>query len=130
MGMSVWSQVIVRFSHFLSSCCQIYSRLLPTLDGYMRHITIRDSAMKLGNLKGSNTFRVLFIGFIILILLIPMGMVESVIFERGLLYQQANNEITASWGEELLISAPIISIPYMVTQTNEGNWAYETRYKH
>ena len=86
--------------------------------------------MKLGNLKGSNTFRVLFIGFIILILLIPMGMVESVIFERGLLYQQANNEITASWGEELLISAPIISIPYMVTQTNEGIWAYETRYKH
>ncbi len=54
--------------------------------------------MNLASIKNSTTFRVLFIGFLILLLLIPMGMVESVIFDRSHLYRQATNEITHSWG--------------------------------
>ncbi len=86
--------------------------------------------MDLGNFKNSNTFRVLFIGFLILLLLIPMGMVESVIAERDQLYRQANHEITASWGREQIFTGPILTIPYVKTSSTNAGWSYVSQYKH
>ena len=86
--------------------------------------------MNLENIKGSNTFRVFFIGFLILLLLIPMGMVEDVINQRGHLYRQANNEITASWGKEQIIAGPILSLPYLKSVLEDGIWSYVSRYEH
>ena len=86
--------------------------------------------MKLENFKNSTTFRVIFIGFLILLLLIPMGMVESVIVERGHLYRQANNEITTSWGKEQLLIGPLLTIPYVKTFSDNAGWSYDSRYKH
>jgi len=86
--------------------------------------------MTLGNFRNSKTFRVLFIGFLILLLLIPMGMVESIISERGHLYRQANNEITASWGKQQLLIGPILTIPYVKTFSNNSGWSYDSRYRH
>jgi inner membrane protein len=59
-----------------------------------------------------------------------MGMVESIIYERAHMYRQATDDITASWGGEQLITGPVLSLPYLVTQTEAGNLAYENRYKH
>ena len=86
--------------------------------------------MKLENFRNSNTFRVLFIGFLILLLLIPMGMVESIISERGHLYGQANNEITTSWGKDQLLIGPILTIPYVKTFSGNSGWSYNSQYKH
>ncbi|NOG60381.1 MAG: cell envelope integrity protein CreD [Proteobacteria bacterium] len=85
--------------------------------------------MKWDNFKNSNTFRVLFIGFLILLFLIPMSMVESVIFERSHLYRQATNEITKSWGKAHLMVGPILTLPYSITHSNSG-WPIASQYKH
>ncbi len=86
--------------------------------------------MKWVNIKNSNTFRVLFIGFLILLLLIPMGMVESLIADRGHLYRQASSEITASWGKEQLIMGPVLTLPYVRTFPNKSGWSAEQKNKH
>jgi inner membrane protein len=86
--------------------------------------------MKLGSIVGSSTFRVFTIAGLILILLIPMGMIESVIRERGNLYRQANDDVMASWGKEQWITAPVISLPYLKQNTEQGIWTYDTLYKH
>ena len=86
--------------------------------------------MNLASIKNSTTFRVLFIGFLILMLLIPMGMVESVIFERSHLYRQATNEITNSWGKEQLLVGPILTLPFVKTFSDNAGWSYDSRYQH
>lgn len=86
--------------------------------------------MTLGNFKNSNTFRVLFIGFLILLLLIPMGMVESIISERGHMYRHANHQITNSWGKQQVLIAPILTIPYVETFSDNSGWSYDSRYTH
>lgn len=86
--------------------------------------------MNLASIKNSTTFRVLFIGILILLLLIPMGMVESVIFERSHLYRQATNEITYSWGNEQLLVGPIVTLPFVKTFSEKGGWSYDSRYQH
>ena len=79
--------------------------------------------------KNSNTFRVLFIGFLILMLLIPMSMVKSIISERSHLYRQASSEITKSWGKDQLLTGPILTLPY-ANQLSSSGWSNQTRYKH
>ena len=86
--------------------------------------------MNLASIKNSTTFRVLFIGFLILLLLNPMGMVESVIFDRSHLYRQATNEITHSWGKEQLLVGPILTLPFVKTFSESGGWSYDSRYQH
>jgi inner membrane protein len=86
--------------------------------------------MNFTNVKNSTTCRVLFIGFLILLLLIPMGMVESVIFDRSHLYRQATNEITASWGKEQLLYGPILTLPFVKTFSENGGWSYDSRFQH
>tara|TARA_R110002096_G_scaffold99_2_gene410 strand:- start:2793 stop:4121 length:1329 start_codon:yes stop_codon:yes gene_type:complete len=86
--------------------------------------------MKITSIKDSTTFRVLFIGFLVLMLLIPMGMVESVIYERSHLYRQATNEITNSWGKEQLLVGPILTLPFVKTFSNKAGWSYDSRYRH
>ncbi len=86
--------------------------------------------MKLGNIVGSSTFRVFTITGLILILLIPMKMIESLIRERGNLYRQVNDEVMASWGKDQWITGPVISLPYLKQNTEQGIWTYDTLYKH
>lgn len=86
--------------------------------------------MQFADIKNSNTFRVLFVGFLVLLLLIPMGMVESVIYERSHLYRQATNEITNSWGSEQLVVGPVLTLPFVKTFADKDGWSYGSRYHH
>ena len=54
----------------------------------------------LQRLRASVTVKLLFIGALILLLLIPMGMIESVIYERNNLYYSAKQDIMNAWGRE------------------------------
>ncbi|MFQ3671486.1 MAG: cell envelope integrity protein CreD, partial [Verrucomicrobiia bacterium] len=63
-------------------------------------------------------FRILFkiavIGFLALLLLIPLSMISSVLRERLERRNQTVNDITASWGHSQKIIGPILHIPYQV----------------
>ncbi len=53
------------------------------------------------------------IGFIILILLIPKMMIMGVIHERKMTSESAQMEVHRSWSYEQTVRGPILSIPYI-----------------
>ncbi|MCK5095830.1 MAG: cell envelope integrity protein CreD [Candidatus Pacebacteria bacterium] len=94
----------------------------------------------MGNLENSNfnhfvrysvTLRVVVIGILALLLLIPVGMVRSVIAERDYTRQNAIAEISQKWGEEQTVAGPVLSIPYTKFYTNEKEQRVSvTEYAH
>ena len=73
----------------------------------------------LQRLRASVTVKLLFIGVLVLILLIPMSMIESVIYERNHLYLSAKQDIMNSWGREQTIGGPVLTLPYRVVYTDD-----------
>jgi len=81
--------------------------------------------------KNSVTIKLLSIGFLILILLIPNSMLQSLIFERQNLHDSAIEEISSKWGGKQTIGGPVLSIPYSAQlKDDKGNTETVTRYAH
>jgi inner membrane protein len=57
------------------------------------------------------TFKMLLIGALVLLLLIPLGMVKSVIRERETTDQEVEHEIMEQWGGPQIVSGPVLHIP-------------------
>jgi inner membrane protein len=74
----------------------------------------------LKSLAGSVTGKVTFIGLLILVLLIPLGMIEGLIHERSSLYESARQDIARSWGEAQTIGGPILVVPFTHTRYVNG----------
>ncbi|MDQ6999156.1 MAG: cell envelope integrity protein CreD [Mariprofundus sp.] len=64
------------------------------------------------NLKSNIYFKVGVIIFLMLILMIPTSMVESLIHEREDVQTRAIEEVSSKWGNGQTISGPFISIPF------------------
>ncbi|WP_028376155.1 cell envelope integrity protein CreD [Leeuwenhoekiella sp. MAR_2009_132] len=62
--------------------------------------------------KNSITARMFMVGFLTLILLIPLFFVQNLIEERAFRQQEVVSEINEKWGDEVLIYGPIFKIPY------------------
>lgn len=91
--------------------------------------------MKNSNLNNfvrySATLRVVIIGVLALLLLIPVGMVRSVIHERDYNRQNAIAEISQKWGEAQTVAGPVLTVPYAKFYTNEkGQRVSVTEYAH
>ena len=68
---------------------------------------------KFGNwVQTSITARMLMIGILIIVLLIPLSYIESLITERSTRQESVVNEINDKWGNEVLFYGPILKIPY------------------
>lgn len=68
---------------------------------------------KFGNwLKTSITARMLMVGFLTIILLIPLFFIENLIRERSHRQTEVISEINQQWGNEVLIYGPILKVPY------------------
>ncbi len=72
------------------------------------------------SIRNSVTLKLLGIGFIILLLMIPISMVEKLIWERKSFQDQAHNEITSSWGNQQAVKGLVLTIPYEVTSFIEN----------
>lgn len=68
--------------------------------------------IKFQDIRGSISAKALFIGLLVLVLLIPVGMIKEVIIDRDGVSRQAEDEIKRSWGDEQLVAAPILILPY------------------
>jgi inner membrane protein len=64
--------------------------------------------------KTSTTARMLMIGFLSLVLLIPLVFIENLIQERSLRQEKVLDEISKQWGNEVVIYGPIIKVPYKI----------------
>ena len=64
--------------------------------------------------KNSITIRLITIGILILLLLIPVTMVRDLIREREYRQKDAIQEISAKWGGEQTITGLVLSVPYYI----------------
>lgn len=65
-------------------------------------------------LSHSITLRLFVIGILILIMLIPVSMIESLIYERQNRQTEAQNEISQKWGYPQTVGGLVLSVPYTV----------------
>ena len=81
-------------------------------------------------MRNSITARMLVVGFLILILLIPLGFVQDLIRERSFRQIEVTQEINSKWGQEVVLQGPYFKIPYKsftTTKTfNKETEKYET----
>jgi len=64
------------------------------------------------SIKNSVSIKLLSIGFLIAILLIPNSMIKSLISERESRQDEAIHEISSSWASPQQITGPILTIPF------------------
>ncbi|MRX64978.1 cell envelope integrity protein CreD [Maribacter luteus] len=82
---------------------------------------------KIGNwFRTSISARMLVVGFIFLILLIPLGFVKDLIRERETRQAEVIQEINEKWGNEVVLYGPIIKVPYK-TYTEEKIFDEQTK---
>lgn len=72
-------------------------------------------------LRNSISVKMISIGILILILLIPTSMIQSLITERQYTSEAAVNEVSAKWGNEQMITGPVLVIPYKTITKNDKN---------
>ena len=81
--------------------------------------------------RRSVTLKLVAIGFLVVLLMIPALMLGGLIGEREALRDSARREVASRWGVEQTIGGPVLSIPYVVSQATEtGAVAEVTRYAH
>lgn len=71
------------------------------------------------------------IGIIVLLLLIPTSMLQSLISERNALQNSVVNEISQNWSNSQTISGPVLTIPYtVVLKDHNSQKRKEIKYAH
>jgi inner membrane protein len=66
----------------------------------------------LGWLKESATFKLIFIGILVLLLLIPSSLIQNLVTERANRQDEMIKEVSDSWSANQVIKGPVLVIPY------------------
>lgn len=81
--------------------------------------------------KSSVTLKLVTIGILVLILLIPSSMILKLINERTDRMHEAVSEVSSKWGNNQTITGPVISIPYKaIVKSEKGDVSEEIFYAH
>lgn len=75
---------------------------------------------RVGRIRGGVTLKVVFIGLLALVLLIPAKMIEGLISERSARAASARMEIGNLWGNAQTVGAPMLELPVRYTETVGG----------
>ena len=75
----------------------------------------------LQSLRNSHFIKVVLIGFLILLLQIPIAKVRGIIEEREQTREEAVNEVTDKWGGSQSLIGPAIIVPYMSRSLQQDN---------
>ncbi len=67
----------------------------------------------------SLSLKIVFIFFLVLLLMIPVGLIMNLISDREILRTETEIEIQDDWGRSQTLSGPIITIPYYKYETRE-----------
>lgn len=83
-------------------------------------------------LRDSTFFKLLAVGGLVLVLLIPLGMVRSLISERQSRRDEATAEVAASWGRSQVLGGPVLTVPYLLRGKDEKGktitWTAQARF--
>lgn len=72
--------------------------------------------------RTSVTLKLIAIGILILILLIPTSMLQSLIYERQNIRDDATNEVSSKWGMRQTIGGPVLTVPFTETVKNDNGY--------
>ena len=72
------------------------------------------------SIRASRLLRILLLGFLVLLLQIPVVMIHGQISGRRDTRDEAVQEVTQSWGKEQSIVGPVLVVPYVRKWTEEG----------
>ena len=67
----------------------------------------------------SNTAKLIMIGILSLVLLIPLALVQNLISERAVRKREMVQEVNTLWGSDIKFYGPMLSIPYYSTETTQ-----------
>jgi inner membrane protein len=82
-------------------------------------------------IRASTMLKLAVIGILVIILLIPTGMLQSLIHEREETRNQAVAEVSEKWGNEQVIGGPVLSVPYeIVSKDDKGQILKATGIAH
>ena len=84
----------------------------------MNNITIGDIWQ---SIRSSHLLKILLIGFLILLLQIPIARIRGVIRERQQTRDEAVQEVTAKWGSSQSIIGPMVVVPYVKRWSEPDN---------
>jgi len=75
--------------------------------------------------------KIFFIGFLILIMNLPMGMIQSLIFERNERRDSADWDVIKTWGRDQTLEGPVLTVPYLIYSKDDKNRVtVSTAYAH
>ncbi len=82
-------------------------------------------------IRTSTMLKIMVVGILVLVLLIPTNMVQSLITEREATRNGAVQEVSDKWGNAQTIAGPVLSVPFTVTEKDEkGRTTTHTEYAH
>ena len=83
--------------------------------------TLQDISKKTGDfIRNSATIKVLFIGFLVVVLLIPTFMITSLMTERASRRDSVVQEINQKWGNSQTITGPFFCVPFKSFHTDKN----------
>lgn len=82
----------------------------------------------ISRLPQSASVKVFVIGFLTLVLLIPLSMIKSVIYEREQMGYTAKLDIQRSWGNAQTVAGPVLVVPYDTFHTNGRGDEFRSRH--
>lgn len=81
--------------------------------------------------RNSISLRIVTIAILVLILLIPTSMIESLIREREYTRENVIDEVSGKWGREQTLVGPVLTIPYKsYTRNSDDKLVETTGYAH
>ncbi len=83
-----------------------------------------------GWMQNSITIKSIVVGALILLLLIPAQMIQTLIKERNTLRNSVVNEVSYKWGNPQTIAGPFISIPYKKYYKEDGKIVQSIHFAH
>lgn len=72
----------------------------------------------------SSTAKMIMVGILTLVLLIPLALVQELITERSIRQKEVVTETTSKWGEKIAFHGPILKVLYTDPITKKNNFAY------
>ncbi|MCP4116112.1 MAG: cell envelope integrity protein CreD [Desulfobacteraceae bacterium] len=95
-------------------------------------MTTQDTLKKTGNfIRNSATLKIISIGLLVLVLLIPTSMVSSLMRERESRRDEVVREINQKWGNSQTITGPFLTVPFKSYYKDEKDKVkFNIRYFH
>ena len=83
-------------------------------------------------LKSSATMRIIVIGVMSFVLMVPAIMIQYLVHDREMARDAAASEVSQKWGDRQLLAGPILTVPIRKQITDNRNWTTSTckRYAH